>query len=48
LIKTLPNTSVFMSSLTIMLVAFDRFWVICRPTSYQASCFARLGLFIFV
>jgi hypothetical protein len=35
LVKTLPCIAVFMSSLTIVVIAIDRYLVICRPTHKQ-------------
>jgi hypothetical protein len=37
LVKTLPCIAVFMSSLTIVVIALDRYLVICRPAHRQVS-----------
>ncbi len=37
LVKTLPCIAVFMSSLTIVVIAIDRYLVICRPAQRQVS-----------
>jgi hypothetical protein len=36
-VKTLPCIAVFMSSLTIVVIAIDRYLVICRPAQRQVS-----------
>ena len=35
MVKTLPCVAVFMSSLTIVVIALDRYLVICRPAHRQ-------------
>ena len=46
IVKTVPNLAVFMSSFTIVAIAIDRYYVICRPTRSQVyflmSFFSKL------